>query len=82
MSGNKQTSESTSSFFRAITPSDGADLAAETRAIWVGTTGAVVARDEFGVDTTFAAKGGSWIPIRTKRVLATGTTATGLVALF
>lgn len=66
----------------AITPNDGADLAATTRAIYVGTAGdlAVILVDDANA-VTFANVPVGIIPIRARRVLATGTTASDLVAL-
>lgn len=68
----------------AITPSDAADLAVTTRAIYVGGAGAVkliLAGDTEAI-TLVAVTAGQVLPVRAKRVLATGTTATGLVGLW
>lgn len=65
----------------AITPNDVTTFAA-TRGIWVGVSGVVVATIN-GVNITFVgAVAGSIIPIAATRVLATGTTASNLVALY
>jgi len=69
--------------FAAITPDDSTDLANETRGIYVGGTGDIVVHDKAGNNVTFSsAQAGTVLPIRTKRVLSTSTTATNLVALF
>jgi len=63
-----------------ITPNDATDLPFITRGLYVGATGDVavlLAFDEVAV--TFPAMvGGSLYPLRVKKVLAAGTTATGL----
>lgn len=65
---------------RAITPSDGQDQT--YRAIYVGGAGNVTVITAGGETTTFTAPPvGSIIPIETKRVMSTGTTATLLVGL-
>jgi len=67
----------------AITPSDVADLAAETRGLWVGASGDLVLVLASGDQVTLAgAVGGSVLPLRVARVKATGTTATQLVGLY
>ncbi|WP_191057845.1 spike base protein, RCAP_Rcc01079 family [Geminicoccus harenae] len=82
--GNRESPDSTSPRWRPIVPHDDNLLQdGETRAIYVGSTGDVVAIDERGVEVTFKnAQAGSSLPIRTARVKATGTTAGFLVGLF
>jgi hypothetical protein len=63
----------------SINPSDSTDLAVRPRALYVGVAGSVVCRSEAGVDVSFNLSAG-WHPIRPVRILAAGTTATGLVA--
>ena len=67
----------------AITPSDTVDLPWITRAIYVGGAGDVkVDMGDSGTAIPFTAVPvGTVLPIRVKRVYATGTTATNLVAL-
>lgn len=68
--------------FSAITPSDSVDLPSVTRGVYVGGDGNVVAVSEAGVAVTFEnVSAGAILPIRARRINATGTTATGLVAL-
>lgn len=66
-----------------ITPDDATDLSNITRGLYIGATGNV--RVLLLYDTTpvtfVGAVKGSILPIRVKRVYATGTTATDLVGL-
>lgn len=67
----------------AITPNDGADLAAATRAVWVGGAGnlRVIAADDATDVTLSGVPAGTLLPIRVKKVFATSTTATLIVGL-
>lgn len=65
----------------AVTPNDAADLAAHARALWVGGLGDVSVVTVGGDTVTFAAVSGL-LPVRVKRVRTTGTTATGIVAVW
>lgn len=70
---------------RAITPNNSADFddLGVCRAIYVGGAGDISIIDDSGVTTVLAgAQAGSVIPVQTARVNVTGTTATGLVALY
>ena len=67
----------------AILPADGADLPCATRALYVAGGGDLRVRMLGGGEVTFAAvPGGVVLPLRVRRVLATGTSATGLVGLW
>lgn len=69
----------------AVTPSDTVDLAAGiAKALWIGGAGnvRVIAENDTVAITLTAAAAGQLIPLRVKRVLATGTTATSIVAFF
>lgn len=66
----------------AITPSDTVDLARVTDAVWVGGAGIVVAVWPSGKTVNVTCVAGQLLPIRVKRVNATATTATLLVALY
>lgn len=67
----------------AITPSDSTDLTAETRAIYVGNAGDVAAVLASGDEVSFVGlAGGTVLPVRARRIKATGTTATALVGLY
>jgi hypothetical protein len=66
-----------------VTPSDDADLpTGTTRAIHVGTAGTVAVVDMNGNVATLASLDAQYHPVRVRRILATGTTATGIVAMY
>ncbi|QQR35429.1 hypothetical protein JI749_13850 [Devosia oryziradicis] len=66
----------------AITPSDGADLADVTRAIYVGGSGSLSLTLLSGANVTLTGvAGGTLLPLRARAIKATGTTATSLVGL-
>lgn len=70
---------------RAVTPADGADLPAPgpCQALYVGGAGALIVDTVRGATVTFAAvPAGTTIHLRCKRVRATGTVATSIVALY
>ncbi len=69
--------------FAAVTPSDGTDLTFRCRALYIGVTGnvSVLALDGSTAVVFQAVPAGSVLMIRTARVRATGTTATGIIAL-
>ena len=66
----------------AVVPNDGSDLAMTTRALWVGASGdlAVILAGDTVAVTLKGAYG--LLPLRVKRVLATGTTAASIVGLY
>ncbi len=65
-----------------ISASDSEDLVAQTRAIWVGSGGSLAVVMAGGSSLTFEnVPGGSLLPIQASRVMATGTTASGLVGV-
>jgi hypothetical protein len=69
----------------AVTPHDDNDLAGGIcRALWVGGAGnvAVIAADDTDPVTIVAVSAGRELPISVKRVRATNTTATSIVALY
>ena len=67
----------------AVTPSDSADLADVTQALYIGSAGALVAVTMAGQTVTFAAvPAGTTIELRVSRVKATGTVASSIVALW
>lgn len=65
----------------AITPSHVADLAAETRGLWVGAS-AICRWCSPRATRWFSPAPGSVLPLRVRRVKAAGTTATQLVGLY
>ena len=67
----------------AVTPADGSDQPQVTRALWVGGAGDVAVITRGGNTITFSGvAAGTLIPVRTTRVLATGTTATNILGLY
>jgi len=67
-----------------ITPNDGADLGlVPTSALWVGGAGNLTCVLLSGDTAVFTAiPAGTWLWIRVKRVMATGTTATLMTPLY
>lgn len=67
----------------AVTPSDATDLTG-VRAVYVGVTGnvALMALYDSAAVTFTAVPAGTIIPVRIKRVMATNTTATDIVAIY
>lgn len=69
--------------FAAVTPNDAADLPGGlTRSLYVGGAGVIVVADQFGNTVRLASGAGQYHPLRVSRVLASGTTATEVVALY
>ncbi len=67
----------------AITPHDTNELKALTTGIYVGTTGHVAIQTQRNDDVVIFknVQAGTTLPIRARRVLATGTTAVDIVGL-
>jgi hypothetical protein len=66
----------------AVVPNDGADLAFEARSLYVGGAGDVKVTTVDGSVLVFAGvPAGTVLPVAARRVWATGSTATGIVAL-
>ena len=66
-----------------VTPDDGTDLTVVSRALFIGVAGDIAVQAKDGSTATFSNLiAGFILPIRATRVLATGTTASGIVALF
>ena len=67
----------------ALTPNDTADLAKPSRGLFIGVGGTVVATllDDAAAVTFPNLPNGSVLPIRAKRVWASGTTATNILSL-
>lgn len=70
--------------WEAVTPSNTVDLPRGlTQAVWVGGGGDVAAVMQNGtVQVLAAVPSGATIPIAARRINATGTSATGVVALY
>ena len=65
-----------------VTPSDSVDLTYVSRAVFIGAAGTLSVEMHGGGTVSFDAYAGMILPIRATRVNATGTTATGIVALW
>ena len=65
-----------------VTPDDGADLEFAARALNVAVTGTVRVTSIRGDTATLMVAAGIAFPVRVSRVWATGTTATGIVAMY
>ncbi|MEC9433890.1 MAG: hypothetical protein VYD87_13385 [Pseudomonadota bacterium] len=75
--------EGPSAIFAPIAPNDGADLpGGQPRGIFVGTGGALTLRGADGADVVIQSADHQYHPLRPTRVLATGTTADDIVALY
>jgi hypothetical protein len=67
----------------AVTPHDSTDLTVDARGLYVGTAGNVVAVSTSGDVVTFTnVQAGTILPINVRRVNATSTTASNIVALW
>jgi len=79
-----QVTTSPANSFFAVTPSDSADLTnGECRGLYVGVSGDVAVANELGATVVFVGLAAGLVhPIRTKRVRATSTTATSIVAIY
>lgn len=66
----------------AVTPADDVDLSEITRAVYVGAGGTLAATLMTGAVVTFEGlAGGTLLPVRIRRVHATGTSATAILGL-
>lgn len=65
-----------------VTPSDANDLDTVPKALRIGSAGNVKLAGSDGVAVMFSVSTGEILPLRARRVHATGTTATGIVALY
>lgn len=63
----------------SISPNDSDDLPVTTRAVYIGTAGALRVTLNSGDIVTFSNMGAGWHPLRVQRVWATGTTALQIV---
>jgi hypothetical protein len=71
-------------FGAVVTPNDGVDLATPARALWIGGAGAVNVDFDGDAGTVLLSgvPAGTLLPIAARRVRATSTTATLIVALW
>ena len=66
----------------AVTPNDATSLAETTRALYVGSAGAVAVLMASGASVTFAGvAAGTMLPVRVTKVMTTGTSATDIIGL-
>lgn len=65
-----------------ISPSDTTDLTAGTRALYVGIAGDIRVTMAAGQVVTLLSAGPGVVPLRVRRVHATGTSAAAIVALW
>ena len=73
--------ESPASLLEPVTPSDTVDMATPSRALNVQQSGTVRVSTTGGSTATLYVAAGIGFPVRATRVWATGTTATGIVAM-
>jgi hypothetical protein len=67
----------------AVTPSDNTDLSYVTKSLYIGGAGNLKVIMKSGATVTFnGLLVGTTLNIRASRILATGTTATNIIALF
>ncbi|TMV86888.1 hypothetical protein FGG78_19355 [Thioclava sp. BHET1] len=67
----------------AVTPDDDGDLPVLPRALYLGTGGDLAVVTAGGQSVTFSAlPDGSLLPLRARRIAATGTTAGAILALW
>lgn len=68
----------------AVTPNDSTDLTNYAKALYIGVTGDVTIipkKNADGAPILFKAHPVGYLPVETRRVMATGTAATNIVAL-
>lgn len=66
----------------AVTPNDTTELAEKPRALWIGAAGALALQLKLGTTITLAAVPVGLLKVRPVRVMATGTVASSIVALY
>ncbi len=66
----------------AVTPDDAAILDPMPRALFVGAGGALALEDRTGSVVVWTVGDGQFLPVAPMRVHATGTTASGLIAVW
>lgn len=65
-----------------VTPSDSVELERVSRAVWIGGEGDLHVKMQSGDGVTFTNMNVGWHPIRVSQIFATGTDATGIVAVW
>lgn len=82
-SGRARSVDGPAESFAPVTPNDAQDLPLGlTRGLFVGQAGVFTVLDARGVAVQFTSSDGQYHPLRVRRVLATDTTAAGIVALY
>jgi hypothetical protein len=82
-SSNVENTSTPAVYAGAVTTSDSTNLSSTARALYIGTGGDVVALMPDDSEVTFKnAQSGQILPVRVKRVNATNTTASNIVALY
>lgn len=76
-----QSSSGPADYGFAITPSDSEDLAIATRSVYAAGGGVIKWHNMGGAEQHTTVADGERVPIKARRILATGTTATGLEGL-
>lgn len=67
----------------AVIPDDAADLpVGVARSLFVGEAGTVTLIDPLGNQVTLTSAASQYHPLRVRRVMAAGTTASGIIALY
>lgn len=66
----------------AVTPNDSTDLTYTSRALFIGAAGTVSVITAGGQTVSFTCPAGAILPLCINRVRSTGTTATGIVAIW
>lgn len=74
--------ESPATHVQPVVPDDGIDLAHASRALNVAGAGAIRVTTVGGTTATVHVAAGIPFPVRATRIWATGTTATGIAALY
>ncbi len=74
--------ESQARVWASVTPSDSATFSPLPKGIYVGGAGNIALTGEDGTSVTFAVVAGAFLPLCPSKVLSTGTTATGIIALY
>lgn len=81
-SAHAESLSSPPSHLMAVTPNDGQDLPHVSRGLNVLGTGTVRVTSAQGDTVTLTVAAGIVLPVRVRRIWATGTTATGIVAMY
>lgn len=74
--------ESQARTWAAVTTSDSTVYDPTPKGLFIGGAGNIALMGDDGVSVTFAVTAGQFLPLCPTRILATGTTATGIVALY